>query len=288
MLKKLYLIVGISVLMASSLLAQEPDAYHLKLFEAGEKAFIEGDYKDAAKKLDLALFGMNDELVYEAKAYTYLGISQHYLNNLQKSEQAIRAATQVLDQIGYEQAGLHRSALIDLQKLQVLFHLKDAAGPIANTEFVNISTPQLERDKKNSPHKVALYYELHNRYKNTGKQKDAEKVLEELVKKNPDEIDGYIQLGIYEYKIRKYDDCVKDLGRLFLQTRTTEVAPLTLRTARAYQILAADRDKDKDKTEELAKASASMFTPENIRLLSLEPADKVRLIELIADYQEEL
>ena len=64
--------------------AQETDPFYLNLLEKGEQCFLDGDYKNAVKNLEIAYFGIHSNDEIKAKACIYLGLSHYYLRDSEK------------------------------------------------------------------------------------------------------------------------------------------------------------------------------------------------------------
>lgn len=58
---------------------QQTDPFYLRLFRPGEQSFFVGRYKEGAKDLEAALFGLYGEKELQEKAYVYLGPAYYYV-----------------------------------------------------------------------------------------------------------------------------------------------------------------------------------------------------------------
>ena len=63
------------------LFSHQVDKFYTKQLEQGEKSYLEGQYGDAIKNLEVAAFGLYNEKKLLAKAYIYLCLCHYDLND---------------------------------------------------------------------------------------------------------------------------------------------------------------------------------------------------------------
>ena len=112
-------------LTASSPSSQETDPFYLRLLTQGERSLLAKKYREAAKELEIAAFGLHKETNLKAKALAYMSISYYYLRDMENCEKYMR---QALDLIGAEKTAdlekeIDESLRNDFQKLLVHFKL---------------------------------------------------------------------------------------------------------------------------------------------------------------------
>jgi len=119
-------IASSAFLLSSSLFSQEIDPFYQKLLIRGEKSFLAQNYKEAAKELEIAAFGLHMDKKLKAKALLYLSMCYYYLKDTENCENYLR---QVSEQVGREEIEnlekeIDESVRFDFQKL--LNHFKFA------------------------------------------------------------------------------------------------------------------------------------------------------------------
>jgi len=120
------LLIGILFLLNSVHFSQEIDPFYFRLFQEGEKSFLAGSYKEAAKELEIAIFGLNREKELKVKTYAYLSLGYYHLKNREKSQEYLRKASDLLGEEGFEGIDINESVQSDLEKLLVAFRKKPA------------------------------------------------------------------------------------------------------------------------------------------------------------------
>ena len=89
----------------------EVDPFYLDLLIRGEKAFLAGDYREAASTLEVAVFGLNRRPDLILMAQVRLAVSWHRLQNLEKSRAAILKVSRLMEAPGAKtRADRHRDA----------------------------------------------------------------------------------------------------------------------------------------------------------------------------------
>ncbi len=124
----LFLVVGFLVLSASWLSAQQIDPFYPGLLEKAQKSFVAGEYRDAARDFEIAAFGLTGNKKLQAKAYVYLSLCKYYLKDSQAAEKSLRDAAALMGQEGFSSLEIYESAWPDLDKLIVLFNLRQPSN----------------------------------------------------------------------------------------------------------------------------------------------------------------
>jgi tetratricopeptide (TPR) repeat protein len=123
------LLVGVILIGYSDLKCQETDAFYKNLFKKGEKSFLAKKYKEAAKELEIAVFGLYKEKELRGKAYVYLSLSHYYLKDYKKCEKYLREAFDLLGDDGIKNLELDKPARADLEKLIKYYKLREEKKP---------------------------------------------------------------------------------------------------------------------------------------------------------------
>ncbi len=108
---------GVSGTSAEAPIPQHVSSFYLQLFESGQKAFHEKRYRDAAKDLEIAVFGLANDRILFGKAQLYLAICFNYLAMRSKIEPALMQAARLLGPEEVKIFGLDENVLALLRKL---------------------------------------------------------------------------------------------------------------------------------------------------------------------------
>ena len=291
-----FIVTFLTTYTSPSIFAQQQvDPFYTNILHKGEQSFLAGNYKDAVKELELANFGLHGRDDLRAKACIYLGLSHYYLKDNVKSEKYLRDAENLLGDKGFQSIDMDDSVRVVLEKLLVTFKMaeppqpppivpilkKNTKKPAANLNLIK----ELERKIKAKPKDVSLYYDLYALHMENNKQKDALKILRNLIKKNPDELMGYHLTGKIQYNLRKYRDAEKSFAKVLELSRKFTVAEEILIESRAYLILCAHIRRDKKRESKIVAASLELFTKETIDSLNLAERDKIMLRTIIENYK---
>ena len=219
--KRSSFIPALLVCIWGSLISQQIDPFYTRLFNEGQAAFLGQNYKDAARALEIAIFGISTEKNSLGKAYVYLGLSYFYLNDKEKSQQTLLKASKLLGEDGFRSLGLQEATLVNLEKLLGQFNIRmttvigtadkslfEPPLPINQFDIINEYLPrnlELERLLRNDPDNPSHYYALYALYVQKKDQKTAKRVLQELIKKKPEEVNAYYLLGKIEFYQKKYE-----------------------------------------------------------------------------------
>lgn len=123
-------LLGISLLflffLNQELTAQEVDPFYLRVFRQGQNSFLKGNYKDAIKKLEVALFGINTDKKLMGKGYILLALSHDQLKNGEKREQYLKEAFELMGDEGFInlQLNLNESMMERLKRLLNYYKLE--------------------------------------------------------------------------------------------------------------------------------------------------------------------
>ena len=170
---------------ALTLYGQEADPFYLNLLEKGEKSLLEGNYSKAIEELEIAAFGLINEMRLGAKAYVYLSLSYFYLKDLERSKNYLKEAQKLVEAKDFQSLDLHESVWTDLESLVNSFKAETAqeqevkkirekyeAEDIAPEEAEEEEAAgrlerdlgiirKLEKDINEDPRKTSLYYDLY-------------------------------------------------------------------------------------------------------------------------------
>jgi tetratricopeptide (TPR) repeat protein len=213
--------VGILLFASSLLYSQQIDPFYLKLLKDGENSFQARNYKEAIKELEIAAFGLHKEKKLAGKAYAYLSLSQYYLKDKEKCEQYLKSAFELLGENGIEGLELDEATRGDLKKLLDFYKLgmnKEAepAKPKSTPpeeKASSASLKELEKRIKAEPNNVSLSYKLYELYKQRYNLQAAKKVLQALVKKNPNEDQAFYLLAKIDFSQKNYKAALEGFRR---------------------------------------------------------------------------
>ena len=122
----------------------------------------------------------------------------------------------------------------DKSRLQAIFAQQKK---LSRSEKETRLLQALENSVKKYPHRTASYYDLYNAYMKLGKTGTAAEILKNLVKYNPNEINGYSLLLKAEYRSRKYQAALNNCRKILESSDKSKVTHETGVTALIYSIL---------------------------------------------------
>jgi len=301
-----WILILLFMWLASSLnlKSQEIDPFYLNLLNQGEKSFSAGNYKQAIKELEIAAFGLLEENLLRAKAYVYLGLSYYNLRDLAKSKKYLIKAKKCLGQADPQQLNIDETLIIEFNNLVNSFQLTEKQKINAEKKVSSLNSvtktsgreekakretatriEELRRGIKADPRNISLHYELYQIYLDQNNIKEAKKVLKDLAKKNPAEINSYYLLGKIEFKDRKYKEAQQAFAKMLNISQRVKFDEIKITEAKAYLILSTYfRGKRKD-TQKMVADWREELTPAKISLLSLDIGEKEILQKIINTYK---
>lgn len=300
----------LSIIMAAllipgegTLLGQEVDPFYLNLLNQGEKSLLESSYRKAIDELEIAVFGLTNETRLEAKAYVYMSLSYFHLNDLEQSKKYFKKAQEAIEGKDLQDLDLDESVRTDLESLINSFKAEtarekqlesirkkyeaedlpfgEAEGALSRLERDLRITRELEKDIEEDPRNTSLYYDLYLLYKHSNNVLYARRTLENLVKNNPSEIQGYYLLGKLEFGERNYEEAEKIFEKILSLFERAQTDESILAETKAYLILASSLRGKEDKAQELVSSWMSDFTEEKISSFSIEIEDKEKLQRIV-------
>lgn len=105
---------------------QDVDSFYLKTLEKAEKAFLSGEYLQAAKDFEVAAFGLAGNSKLRAKALSYLGLARFYLNDVKACEKNLREAAELIKDGDWSGLEIAAQARPDLERLLGYFKLSSS------------------------------------------------------------------------------------------------------------------------------------------------------------------
>ena len=140
------------------LLPQDIDSFYLKTLEKAEKAFLSGEYVQAAKDFEVAAFGLAGNSELRAKALSYLGLTRFYLNDIKACEKNLREAAGLLKEGDWSGLEIAAQARPDLERLLGYFKLSPSgqggSPPPAGTPEKMDATSSTVSDGKLTPREI--------------------------------------------------------------------------------------------------------------------------------------
>jgi TonB family protein len=144
-------LVGVASLVFTSYASAQADPFYLRLLEKAQKSFLARNYGDAARDLEIAAFGLNQDAALQAKAYFFLGLSHFYLRDSEKSANFLRQGAELLGDKDLAALGMPDSVLRDLETLLPFFDIQLASA----AESIN-PPPLPEEEKQANPSESSL------------------------------------------------------------------------------------------------------------------------------------
>jgi len=273
-------------------LSQEIDAFYMRVFNKGVTLFKAGNFREAVKEFEVAVFGIeeNDELL--GKAHLYMGLSYFYIDQKQESEKHLREAIHYIGSQGIYEVELSSQRKDDL--IQILAFLEITGSPsetlFASPKKSDPDSKALRKNKindletviKNNPDEIEAYYNLTTLYVENNEIKKATNTLEKLTKQHPLESKAFLLLGVLHFKEKKFKKAEYYFSRIFAVSDSVEVSPEIMNTSRAYQILSFYYRGKKNKTYELAKKYSHFLTSNTINDLELGNRNRRVLLEIMS------
>jgi tetratricopeptide (TPR) repeat protein len=273
---------------------QQVDPFYRNVLEKGEQLYMEGDYKNAIKKLNVAVFGLNNASELQAKAYVYLCLSHLYLKDADKSEMYLREAEKLMDVEALLSLDIADGARNDLERF--IYTIKAGSNPVGGLrmlpklpEEITISNPvsdqrQMEQSIRENPRNPSSYYALYNIQRENYDYEGGKKTIEDLVDKMPSEMYGHYLLGIIDYQEKKYDDALDRFRDFYRLSAEVALKEKIFTEVISYQILSNYLKGDRDKAREIITQNISSLTLEKIRALPLSERDKRMVLGIINTY----
>lgn len=302
----LILFIAIMFLIGNySLKSQETDPFYINLLNKGEKSFLARSYKEAIKELEIAAFGLLEKNTLRAKAYVYISLAYYHLKDLNKSKKYLKDAEELVGERGLRELKTEESIGIEVGNLLNSFQLREIQRQVKGKEKSKkfkpeIKTPEekkslisghvehireLKKSIKADPRNIALYYDLYQIYRIINNRAAAKKILKNLVKYNPAEINGYCLLGKMEFKERDYKEAEQIFEKILKLGKRVQLEKNLSVEAKAYLIICSYLQGKRKDTQKMVFAWLNDFTLEKISSLSLEIDDKEMLKRIIEIYK---
>lgn len=186
---------------------EEIEAYYLW----GKLSLERRNYKDAGKAFERIVdlsskVQVEESTMTEAKASLVLC---SYLRGDRKKAQKL--AFSWMNELSPEKIS---SLSLDAEYRQKLQKIVETYRAQAEMEKEKARIKKLEAGIKRKPQEISFYYELYEIYRKRREMKPARKVIENLVKNNPDEMSGVFLLAKIEFLQKRYKDALKGFRRI--------------------------------------------------------------------------
>jgi tetratricopeptide (TPR) repeat protein len=271
------------------LYAQQVDPFYTDLLKRGEQSYLDGNYEEAIKQIEVAAFGVYGNKNLLAIADLYLCLCHYALNDIEKCEKYLKDTEALVEGAGLDSVEIHDKARENLEELMFQLRPEEPENPVLagkSQEELKQEIRELAVQIKTEPENMDLYLSLYDHYMAVKNYKEARKTIENLVKKNPTEITGYYLIGVAHYIEGKYDDAVDRFNRFFQFSQNVSVDEELLINARAYLILSYYKDGKKERSLEIMGGSVELFVIRTIRGLPLDRNDKVLLWNIRETYRK--
>jgi tetratricopeptide (TPR) repeat protein len=250
--------------------AQAIDPFYLRMFEAGEAAFVAGDHAKAVKDLELAVFGLGADRIRSAKACVYLALSHSTLKNPDKSSLFLMRAAGLIGKDSPASIGLAGGALNAyerlLQALPAASETKpgEAAAPVWEKP-VDAAPPVWEKPKEIAPSPVSkpavepsqvkelegrlgpepdndvLRLNLADLYIKRGDHRKAAKLMRDLLKRDPEEIMATFHLSRALYFDKDPGKAIEGFHKIISPASEMKVTKDAILRSTIYIVLCLDR-----------------------------------------------
>jgi len=244
--------------------AQAIDPFYLRMFEAGEAAFVAGDHDKAAKDLEVAVFGLSTDRVRSAKACVYLALSHSVMKNAEKSSQFLRRAAGLIGKAGPASIGLAGGALNSYERLLEALPAApeakpgDAAAPawekpekIAPPPITEPATEPsrvkgLEGRLGAEPDDDALRLNLADLNIKQGNHRKAAKLMRDLLMRDPEEIMATFHLSRALYFMKDSRKAIEGFHKIISPASEMKVTKDAVLRSTIYITLCLDTMDQKD------------------------------------------
>ncbi len=279
--------------------SQNIDPFYLRLLQRGEESFTAGKYLKAAEELEIAAFGLTADRKLKGKALVYLSLSHLHLQQIEDGDKHLRNALELIDESEIADLELDASShgILEegLSRIRPSEPDRAASPDTAGGQPTDESEAQpeddirelekrLQRDRDNP----VRYYELTEAYLHRENKKAARKTLRNLIKRKPEEINAYFQLGIMDYQSRRYKEAARAFNDFFRRQGSTSLPENTLELARVYQILSTHLGGSRKKALKILTGSLTLLTEESLRDLPLAPRDRSLITQIMIKNQDVL
>ena len=280
---------GISVISQGY---QNIDPFYLRLLHRGEESYKAEKYTTAVEQLEIAAFGLGADRTLRGKALVLLSLSHHYLQNTEDSDKNLKSALELLDESEIAALELNAPSLSTLQECLSRIRppvpekpaLRDESGeqPPDDAEAdleeeIRLIKVRMKSDLDNPAH----YFDLFEAHRRQGDDKTARKTLQNLLKRKPEEIQAYYQLGALDYQSRRYKEAARYFNELFRHQGSIPFPEETLELARIYHILSVHFAGNRKKALKMLTGSLSLLTEERIHELPLSHRDRSQILQII-------
>jgi len=299
-----FFIMGLfgTALLASPLLwSQEIDPFYLKLLNEGEKSYLEKNYRGAVKDLEITIFGLHGQKKLLGKAYVYLSLSYRHLNNREKCEEYLRKAFELVGQEGFKDLEIDQSTRDDLKILLDYFKIGKEEEPEKEESEKVTKEPQkrlprvrpktkyeeLEERIKAEPQNLTLYYELYEFHREKNDVKAARKVIQDLIKNNPDELIGPYLMGKIEFSQSNYAAALRSFNQVLKPFEMIQAENVMVVKSLIYVTFCLYHLDRKELHESFVKLVKDNTTDEHLRQMLKEEELEKEWDEIIKEEKDE-
>ncbi len=212
--------------------AQAIDPFYLRLFEGGEAAFVSGDHAKSVKDLEVAVFGLASDRARSARACVYLALSHASLKNAEKSEQFLRRAVGLIGDADPGSLGLAEGALNAFERLREKLPPEAEAGseektlpawekpkepappPVARPVVDPAQVKELEGRLGKEPDNDRLRLDLASLYVSRRDFRKANKLMRDLLKRDPEELMATYHLSRVLYFQKDYRKALEGFHKI--------------------------------------------------------------------------
>lgn len=294
---------------------QDTDPFYHKWLESGEASYLARHFAQAVQSLEIAVFGLAREKESQARGYVFLALSRTALGQDGPASAALASAAGNVGWDGLKTMDLPGEARRELDKLlakrpaaspapekkkseETKQPVEEISVPEEKTEEKPAETPaaavettlagtrpesgtasigDLREAVKADPRDAAAYYALAFLYRQVRDYGNARETLERLIKQNPAEILAHLEIGRVDYLSGNAKSAVKTLEKFLALTKNVPVEEHWLDEGAALLLLSAAARGDQKKLAKLLAEADSLFLPERLEKLTLDPADLEKL-----------
>lgn len=215
---KKWTLIGLTILIINflGLTLIKTDPFYLKLLKEGEEAFLNGDYRGCIQNLKIASFGLLENKEFSSKIYIYLALAYYYLNDRENSEIYLEKFLNYNP--GQEINSFNIPPAVKKNLMNLISHYQRYKIAVpkttppqieGNTQNVELKIKEYSEELKKNPSNLKAYYELYYLYQSQGNLKKAEKIIDKLIKQNPEDGRAYFLKGKIYFDKKKYEDALR-------------------------------------------------------------------------------
>jgi tetratricopeptide (TPR) repeat protein len=290
-------------LSAAQAASPAPNPFYVRALESAVRSYQAQDYREAAKSLEIATFGLAEDPTLLGKALGYLSLSYF---NLKDDAQAESTLARLIALVGLDKlSGLDMDPQDRTHLVQVVafYRLDQAAGGTpgpsrtdtlgrsatvsagGRTASTGDQVKALEARIRVQPKNAQAYLDLYEFQRLHKNPKAARRVLEDLVKKIPTDPTGPFLLGQIRFADKDYKAAAPLFEKVLTLRKEAPPEDKDYLIAQAYLILSYNTLRKTALVEKTCREFLGRTTPDTVLTLDLAQKDKTLVLGLLARYR---